>query len=355
MFQCANQRNDRNGERHARCGPAESSDATASPSAFVARQAVFDRQGDLWAYELLFRSCEENCYTGTEQSLATIQVLSTSLFSIGLDRLLSGRPALINFGRELLLTDWSTVLPADVAIIEILEDVVSDPEILLKCAALRKCGYRIALDDFVPGEKTEPSFPSPISSKSMFGPRPSPNSGEFCRAISRAAFGCWPRRSNPGRVPDRPRDGFDSFRGSLRLPGGHVGKTFPWSSRALFALMRELQYPRWTIVESRNCAKRRGIHLQTAALRQLRAFGKTRAISSVSQALIYLGEADIRKWIGVAVMDVCSRGKSRNWWCSLWFGRGSANCWRWKFSRRLRRLPGRNVLSARRAASPAYG
>jgi EAL and modified HD-GYP domain-containing signal transduction protein len=294
--------------------PAESSDATASPSAFVARQAVFDRQGDLWAYELLFRSCEDNCYTGTEQSLATIQVLSTSLFSIGLDRLLSGRPALINFGRELLLTDWSTILPADVAIIEILEDVVSDPEILLKCAALRKGGYRIALDDFVPGRKTEPLIP--FADIIKVDVRTTPVS-EQQRILSRYQPRGIRMLAEKVETPEEfriVRDmGFDFFQGFFfAFPVVMSGKTFPVEFTGAIRLMRELQYPQ---VDYRRIEEivRSDVAFTYKLLRYVNSalFGKTRAISSVSQALIYLGEADIRKWIGVAVMDVCSRGKSR--------------------------------------------
>ena len=45
--------------------PAGSSDVTALPIRFIARQPIFDRREHVFGYELLFRSGLENRYTAT--------------------------------------------------------------------------------------------------------------------------------------------------------------------------------------------------------------------------------------------------------------------------------------------------
>ena len=76
---------------------------------FVARQPIFDRNRKVWAYELLFRSAAmQTGFDGTEAGSATRQVISNSMLSIGFDKLLRGKHACINFGRDMLLGDWYT-------------------------------------------------------------------------------------------------------------------------------------------------------------------------------------------------------------------------------------------------------
>jgi c-di-GMP-related signal transduction protein len=86
---------------------------------FVARQPIFDRNRKVWAYELLYRSsATQTQFDGTEASSATRQVISNSMLTIGLDQLLHGKHACINFGRDMLLQDWHTTLPKECTVNE---------------------------------------------------------------------------------------------------------------------------------------------------------------------------------------------------------------------------------------------
>jgi c-di-GMP-related signal transduction protein len=117
--------------------------------ACVARQPIFDRNKTVFGYELLFRSCLVNSFDNSDESAATSQLISNSLLSIGLDSLLSGRLAFVNFGRELLIRDRAPVLPKELMVIEVLETVDADADVLEACRELKSRGYLIALDDFV--------------------------------------------------------------------------------------------------------------------------------------------------------------------------------------------------------------
>jgi EAL and modified HD-GYP domain-containing signal transduction protein len=75
---------------------------------FVARQAIFDRRLDVFGYELLFRSCQNNSYDGTDGALASSQVISNSFYSIGVENILGGKRAFINFPRKLLVEDCAS-------------------------------------------------------------------------------------------------------------------------------------------------------------------------------------------------------------------------------------------------------
>src|ERR1700733_6002372 len=101
---------------------------------FVARQPIFDRRRQLYGYELLYRS-EQGCnqFDGTEASIATKQVISSTLLSIGLENILCGKKAFLNFNQSLLNDGLHLSLPRQAMVIEILESVEPNSGLLALC------------------------------------------------------------------------------------------------------------------------------------------------------------------------------------------------------------------------------
>ena len=116
---------------------------------YVARQPIYTSKLDVFAYELLYRSGDENAARFTDGDQATSAVISNSLTEIGLENLVGNRPAFINLTRGFLTGDLLVPLPNDRVVFEVLEDVMVDDEVLAAVKALSRQGYTIALDDFV--------------------------------------------------------------------------------------------------------------------------------------------------------------------------------------------------------------
>jgi EAL and modified HD-GYP domain-containing signal transduction protein len=115
----------------------------------VARQPIFDRERKLHGYELLFRSYAiNNAFDGTEAGAATMQVLSNTVISVGVEKLLGGKKAFVNFDHRLLLEDMHLTLPRESIVIELLETVVPSEELVALCQSIQQQGYSLALDDF---------------------------------------------------------------------------------------------------------------------------------------------------------------------------------------------------------------
>jgi EAL and modified HD-GYP domain-containing signal transduction protein len=121
---------------------------------YLGRQPILDRGRTVVGYELLFRSSQANYCDSADPVAATSQVIVNAVLGVGLDRLLGGKPAFINFDRTLLLGDWTTLIPPGKAVIEILETVPADPEVLSACHRLREQGYALALDDCLNDSRT---------------------------------------------------------------------------------------------------------------------------------------------------------------------------------------------------------
>lgn len=115
---------------------------------FIARQPIFDKRMNVVAYELLYRSGKINAALSDDDA-ATASVLVNGLVTIGLDTLTDRKKAFVNFTRNLLLDETATVLPPGSLVVEVLENVESDPVLLEALKKLKAAGYTIALDDYI--------------------------------------------------------------------------------------------------------------------------------------------------------------------------------------------------------------
>jgi len=123
---------------------------------YVARQPILDRKKTLFAYELLFRNGFDNYMPKIDGDTATTKLLSSSFFTIGIDKISAGKRTFINFTQNLLETDLPMLFPRETTVVEILEDVSPNASIIEACKRLSMSGYYLALDDFVFNRDLEP-------------------------------------------------------------------------------------------------------------------------------------------------------------------------------------------------------
>jgi c-di-GMP-related signal transduction protein len=79
---------------------------------------------------------------------ATTRVIADSLLLLGIESLTRGKKAFINATRDILVKEYLTLLPQESFAIEILETVKPDAEVVVACERLKQAGYTLALDDF---------------------------------------------------------------------------------------------------------------------------------------------------------------------------------------------------------------
>lgn len=115
---------------------------------FIGRQPILDRKQELFAYELLFRTSNENSATVHDDLAATASVISHAFGELGIEQALGPYRGFINCDASLLLSDLPELLPASKIVLEVLETVEVTPEIISRCAELKRGGFMLALDDF---------------------------------------------------------------------------------------------------------------------------------------------------------------------------------------------------------------
>jgi c-di-GMP-related signal transduction protein len=126
---------------------------------FFARQPIFDKTKSVFGYELLFRKSLQEQSNTSNGDQATLDILSNALFHASFKQMAAGKQGLVNFTRELLLSDEMFLFSPDELIIEVLEDVYPDNEIVNACKRLKDSKYKIALDDFIVKDLNNPLIP----------------------------------------------------------------------------------------------------------------------------------------------------------------------------------------------------
>jgi EAL and modified HD-GYP domain-containing signal transduction protein len=124
---------------------------------YVGRQPILDASQQLFGYELLFRTGLDNCFSGDPEQ-ATRQMIDNVLL-FGLETLTPHAKAFINCTREALVDRLVTSLPVELTVLEIVESITVDDAVVEACTDLKKMGYGIALDDFLPDRGADRLLP----------------------------------------------------------------------------------------------------------------------------------------------------------------------------------------------------
>jgi c-di-GMP-related signal transduction protein len=124
----------------------------AARNVFIGRQPILDTNGEVVAYELLFRTSAQSTGDMGSESKATARVISDIFSDMGLARVLGDKLGFVNIGEEFLMSDMVYLLPADRLVLEILETVPVTDDVVARCRELKSRGFRLAIDDYVGAE-----------------------------------------------------------------------------------------------------------------------------------------------------------------------------------------------------------
>jgi len=118
-------------------------------SIYLGRMPILSSDGDIFAYELLHRSTNANHTIVDDNVKATARVLVNALNYIGLDNLTQHRPAFIKVDEKVLFDDLIFSVSPQYFVLEILENSVISPELILRIQDLHCKGYTFAINHFL--------------------------------------------------------------------------------------------------------------------------------------------------------------------------------------------------------------
>jgi len=116
---------------------------------YFARQAILNRRGIVKGYELFYRDSNNNEFPKVDDHTATSKLLGQTYLNNSVSTFAPGVPMLVNFGEKSLLENLPLIASNKDMIVEILETCSPSDEVYEAVLALKKLNYKIALDDFL--------------------------------------------------------------------------------------------------------------------------------------------------------------------------------------------------------------
>ncbi len=117
----------------------------------VARQPIFDKNLNIFGYELLFRDGALTFPTDVSGDTATSELLSSTFLTSDIYTYTGIKKAFVNFTRNHLVNRIPLLFPREITVVEILEDVSPEADVVAACQEIAQKGFTIALARGHPG------------------------------------------------------------------------------------------------------------------------------------------------------------------------------------------------------------
>ncbi len=285
----------------------------SATSVFVGRQPIFDRQKNVFGYELLYRSSgQTNAYIHDDGEQASRRVIHSSLNVIGLNELTGQKKAFINFTRKLLISAEYEALSPSTGVIEVLETIEPDEEVLEACRAVKAAGYLLALDDFVFSPKYEPLIALADILKIDFLACDRARRKSIVEQFGGGNMLLLAEKIEKHEDFDEALDlGYSYFQGYFFCKPQIISQSdIPAVKRNYLRFLQVVNAPNLNFDSLEDVVKH-DISLSTKLLRYLNSssMGMSHNITSIKQALTLLGEKPLRRWASLIALAALGEDK----------------------------------------------
>lgn len=281
---------------------------------YLARQPILDGDQKLAAYELLYRSSEANLFPEGTEEVATCRVLQSALIQFGLDELSAEHRVYINLGERALLQGSYRMLPQDRVMVELLEDVPPSPEVVRAVTGLKREGYSLALDDFTFREDYQALIRLADVIKVDLRETDRWNQARAVQALLDQGKQLLAEKVESHEEFRQARDlGYTRFQGYFfsrpqLLKARDITGNILYYTRLLEQVSRldlDLDTLENTISSDLSLSWKLLRYINSAAM------ARRQQISSIRQAMLLLGEAQLRRWASVVAVSELNKGHSQ--------------------------------------------
>ena len=279
-------------------GPAAA--GTGIRKIFIGRQPIYDRRLQVYAYELLYRSGEENTAGMPDGDQATSQVILNAFTEIGIEHLVGPHFAFINLTRGFIVGDNPLPLPHGKVVLEVLENIEVDEVLIDAVRKLSQQGFLIALDDFIFHERLRPLIDVADIVKIDIRALHRDTVREHVTELRRHKARLLAEKVETQEEFEYFKElGFDYFQGYFfSRPKVIKRHAIPPNRLAILRLLSRLHDPQVDVKELEDLISQ-DVSLSYKVLRSINSafFGLPKKIESLRQAIVYLGNQSIKTWV----------------------------------------------------------
>lgn len=280
---------------------------------FFARQPIFDPEQRVWGYTLLYRhGPEADAASYSDEDVATLTTLAGALADPEWTRN-SGRKVLLHFSREAVLQGIPAALPARTTVVEVAACPAEDREFRQALAQLRKDGYLVALDRLDADTPRDLLHYLDLAFVDVLGPG-SQDLAALVKGVRGSGCALAGKRvETTGHLDLARKLGCTLFQGYFfqrpeLVSGRRLTSSFA-SRTTVFELLNrgEAALDKLCLVISADVS----LSFRLMSFINSPAFGFTRRIDSIRQAVLLLGWRPLKGWLWLTVLsDVAPRGKT---------------------------------------------
>lgn len=267
----------------------------------LGRQPIVDRDGRMYAFELLFRADQANVAGHSDDVLATSHVLRHVFAELGVDKALGPYRGFVNCdARMLLMPETLDVLPRDRVVIEILESVEPTPDVIARLRELKAAGFALALDDYGGRRGDYDALLALADYIKIDLPRIEPAALDGLIADLRGLSARLVAEKVQTRAQaDRCRAaGIDYFQGFFfARPVIVEGRKLGLPQIALLRLLNLLLQDAETAVVVEEFKKHPGLSLNLLRIANSAATTRAARVHSIGQAIVLVGRRQLRRWV----------------------------------------------------------
>ena len=272
---------------------------------YVARQPIFNKERNIYGYELLFRGGMTNFFPDIDRDTATSKLLSSSFFTIGIEKITGARLAFVNFTEDLLLHKVPLMFPHEKVVVEILEDVEPKEDVISACREISKKGYGIAMDDFFYQSGLEPLMALANIIKIDFRSTTVEKIAEYVKKLSKYEVKLLAEKVETYEEFQKALEmGFDYFQGYFfSKPEIISGKDISSAQMNLLQVMAEVNKEDIEFQQVEEIISH-DVSISYKLLRYINSvyFGITHKVSSIKQAITLLGQNGIKRFLSLIAM-----------------------------------------------------
>jgi len=286
---------------------------TPQTDLLFARQPIFDGNNKLYGYELLYRGLNPNAAVFEDGDKATSELLVNYCGGIINDEDAPYVKVFINLPRNLLLSDYFFPLEPSRVVLEILENTLIDQALVDKVKELKQLGYEIALDDYDFSEEYDPLVPLAdyikidllfISDITLKDSLHQLERKHLKNLNKRPAF-LAEKVENKEKYDYCRHIGFELFQGYyLERPQLVYGKKISNSAETAMQIVAQLQEPDIDIDQLCHAISRdTKLSYQILKIINSPLCRLPRKVSSLKEAVVFLGLEQIKKWAMALVLS----------------------------------------------------